>query len=314
MVLIVDGSNMAYRAHCTHTRLFDPSGSPCGAIYGMLQTLRTLVYNSPGVRSVVVTFDTSKSKYRREIYPEYKAHRKTSEEDPMREMYYQQLPNLMKIINLLVPTVTADDIEADDIIAWLAASLGDEKVQISSTDKDMYQLASDRVSIVDAFKKRSQNDSEFEITPKTLPTLIGVNLDQYIDYRALQGDTSDNITGIRGIGKVKAAKLLKQYGSIAGMLEAKVAIVVENQKILERNLKIIRLDLHTKHPELFTKVKEQLNTYFEPDYATFIEVLEALTFRHITENIESWVQPFKLLRIGPIFNQHAREEMGLVHP
>lgn len=304
MILIVDGSNMAFRAHCAYPPLNDPEGNPCSAIFGTLKLLRTLVASYPEASRVVVTFDTAKSAYRKGLFPEYKAQR--SEPGALdrvnRAAYNAQLPNLIAVVSLLVNTATSTTLEADDIVAWLAASVDPENVVVSSTDKDLYQLVSPRVKIVDAFRRETDPTGQCEITTENFLKVTGVPIHQYIDARRMIGDKSDNIKGIIGIGPVKSAKLLAQYGSIEKMYEAKFEKVLSNKEQLDLNLNLLKLDLHTKQPKEFEPLKVKFSEEFAPNYELFLEALEILSFRSLVNDFNNWVSPFRLLSTAPILN------------
>lgn len=313
MLLLVDGSNMAFRAHCALPPLTDREGRPCSAIFGTLKLLRSLVTAYPQARGVAVTFDTAKSAYRLGLYPEYKAHRKEVPDRINRAAYYQQVPYLVKLISLLVPVLTSDQVEADDILAWLASRADPENVTISSTDRDLYQLVDERVHVVDAFKKEATPAGDCEITPLNFFTISGTKMDRYVDFRTLVGDTSDNIKGIKGIGPVKAAKLLDQYGTVQKMVDAKVGVIAENSALLERNRNLMRLDLHTKQPEHFEALEQQLLAPHKPDHAVFKEALEALSFKSLADDFMNWSSPFSYLSTNPILNTRDSTKVAEVH-
>ena len=161
---------------------------------------------------VVVALESKRS-FRREMYPAYKANR-AAKPDGIRDLYDAYV-DVMRTAG--IACVSHDGLEADDVIGSIAISgIGKgRKVYIISNDKDMLQLASDRVKIINT-SSGSQNHTKNSFSSKTN---IGLPPNQIIDYLALSGDPSDNIPGVPGIGPKTAMKLLKQFGSLRELIE-----------------------------------------------------------------------------------------------
>jgi DNA polymerase I len=165
---------------------------------------------------IIFCFDTTKSKRRLEIYPEYKAGRKSSLSPEEYEQFKKMMYSFMDILkNMKVRVLEGDDYEADDYIAVLSKSLKRFHVYIHSTDQDFYQLISENVTVV---KPSSEGDTEINVDNFTEVT--GVDRKFFLDCKSMCGDKSDNIPGIEGIGPGKASKYINEYGSYQEIVEA----------------------------------------------------------------------------------------------
>ena len=195
--------------------LSTPDGTPTGGVYGFgVMALEIVKKMNPDF--VCVAWDKPKTniRRRREIYPEYKANRKPAPPD-----FYVQIPLLKEMLKAFRwPLYEIDDHEADDIMGTFAQQANDkgyETVLITS-DKDVLQLASDTVTIA-ILKKGLTNVEMFDAMH--LKQQLGLTPRQFIDYKSLRGDPSDNIPGVSGIGEKTAIQLIQQYGSLDGVYE-----------------------------------------------------------------------------------------------
>lgn len=186
------------------------AGEPTGAVYGMVNMLRRLRadYSSDHMACV---FDAPGKTFRDEAYPEYKANRAS-----MPEELRAQIPPIHEITAALGwPIIMEPGIEADDVIGTLAAQAieqGFDQVVVSTGDKDMAQLVTDKVNLVDTMKGVTYHrDSVFE--------KFGVYPEQIIDYLTLVGDTVDNVPGVEKCGPKTAAKWLNEYGTLEALIE-----------------------------------------------------------------------------------------------
>lgn len=207
MILIIDGHSVAYRAYYAVPPLLNKKGIPTGVTHTFLNILLSLQKKySPD--KLIVTFDSKGKTKRHEMYEAYKANRDATPEDLI-----PQVEHLKEIIPLLgIPVLAEVGYEADDIIYTLTEKFPDEKCLIVTKDKDLHQMVSDRVFIID-YKKENPIGVEdviekFEVRP-----------DQILDYLALIGDASDNIPGVKGIGPKTAVKLLTAYDTIDNIFE-----------------------------------------------------------------------------------------------
>jgi len=207
--VLVDGSYFLFRAFHAVPTLTTSTGLHTNAVRGAIAAIQKLMRRIQPTHMAVI-FDTPEPTFRHELSPIYKGDRPS-----MPEELSQQIPYLHALIRALgIPLHMLPGAEADDIIGTLAKraeALG-HQVLISTGDKDMAQLVTDKVTLEDSFKERPLDvNGVFE--------KFGVWPNQIIDYLTLMGDASDGIMGVPGVGAKTAAKLLTEYGSIGGILE-----------------------------------------------------------------------------------------------
>jgi DNA polymerase-1 len=206
-VLVIDGTNSLYRAFFAIPGLRAPDGSPTNAAYGFVNMLAKVLRDEAPDAAVVV-FDARGKTFRHALYPEYKAGRDAQPED-----LSAQFPLVHELVEAYgIPILEVPEVEADDVIATLVARAPEEaRVAIVSTDKDLMQLVSERVTLLDGLKDR-------RTTPAEVVERFGLPPDRILDLRALVGDPSDNIPGVKGIGAKGAAKLLEEWGDLDNLL------------------------------------------------------------------------------------------------
>jgi DNA polymerase-1 len=240
-LLIVDGHAYAYRAFHAIRELRGPDGHPTNAIYGfvkMLEKMRSALEPA----HLMVVWDGGLSAARQVALPEYKAHRP--------EMPEALRPQLDEIVHYLaaagVPSFCGEGVEADDYIGCLArrAAAQGWNVVIASSDKDFMQLVSARIGLLNPNDKAGTIWSAAEVRAKA-----GVEPEQVADWLALMGDAVDNIPGVPGVGPKTAAELLKQFGTVSGLLarldevksEKLRSALRSSAEMARRNLELVRL-------------------------------------------------------------------------
>lgn len=204
-------------------------GTPTGGVYGFAAIAMELVKKlSPD--KVVVAWDKAKTSVSKRvaIYPEYKAGRKKPPED-----FFAQIPLLRELVEALGWSfIELDGYEADDIIGSFGKKVdeaGDWEMFIISSDLDMLQVVDENVKMCRLMKGFSELE---EIDVKAVEEKYGIKKDQFLDLKALKGDTSDNIPGVPGIGEKGAVKLLNEYGSLDGIYNSIDKITGSTQKKL----------------------------------------------------------------------------------
>jgi len=213
-LVLVDGSSYLYRAFHALPPLTTSTGQPVGAIRGVISMLNKLA-DSTGAERMVVVFDASGKTFRDDMYAEYKANR-----EKMPDELREQIEPLHSIIRALgFPLLAVPGVEADDVIGTLAkqAEAAGEEVLISTGDKDLAQLVTDQVTLVNTM-------SDSILTPIGVEEKFGVPPERMIDFLALTGDSVDNVPGIPKCGPKTAAKWLNAYGSLDGVVESAESI------------------------------------------------------------------------------------------
>ncbi|HEX4798715.1 MAG TPA: DNA polymerase I, partial [Burkholderiales bacterium] len=203
-LLLVDGSSYLYRAFHALPDLRNAAGEPTGAIYGVLNMLRRLLadYRADYVACV---FDAKGKTFRDELYADYKANR-----PPMPDDLGSQIEPLFEAIRALGwPLVQIDGVEADDVIGTLAREADKRGLNcvISTGDKDLTQLVTDRVTLVNTM-------SNERLDPAGVKAKFDVPPERILDYLTLVGDAVDNVPGVEKVGPKTAAKWLAEYGSL----------------------------------------------------------------------------------------------------
>lgn len=222
--VLVDGHSLAYRSYYAFARtreggLRTSQGVPTSVCYGFLKALLEVI-ESAKPQYLAVAFDLGVPTFRHEADDTYKEGRPQVPED-----FLPDLKNLQQLLGALnLPVLTVPGYEADDIIGTLArrASSSGCQVKILSGDQDLFQLIDPEqgVSVLhlgNAFAQRGGSAHPREFGPEQVQEKLGIQPSQVVDYKALCGDSSDNIPGVKGIGAKTAVQLLEQYGSLEGI-------------------------------------------------------------------------------------------------
>ncbi len=203
--LIIDGNSIANRAFYALPLLSNSRGEYSNAVYGFVNSLtKAIVDLKP--KYIAVAFDVSKRTFRNALYSDYKATRK-----PMPSELASQMPILKTLLDTMkIKYFEKKDIEADDIIGTLSKTKGVIKVLLSG-DRDLFQLLDDQTIIW--FPKRGVSEIDV-VTSQNLKEKTGLLPSQIVDFKALRGDSSDNIPGVAGIGEKGATELLLKFGNL----------------------------------------------------------------------------------------------------
>ncbi|MFQ6021606.1 MAG: DNA polymerase I [Acidiferrobacterales bacterium] len=202
--ILVDGSSYLYRAFHAMPQLTNSRGEPTGAVYGITNMLRKLLADYDPTH-IAVVFDAKGKTFRDEIYADYKANR-----PPMPEELAAQIEPIHAIVRAMgLPLLIVEGVEADDVIGTLAAGAAEHGLDtlISTGDKDMAQLVSDHVVLIN-----TMTDTLYD--KQGVHEKFGVPPEHMVDYLALIGDSVDNIPGVPKVGSKTAAKWLQEYGSL----------------------------------------------------------------------------------------------------
>lgn len=282
-IAIIDGKSVFYRGYYAMGHLSLPDGTPTGGVYGFVSILLAVVEQlQPD--NIYVAWDikgTSTSK-RSQLYPEYKAGRVKPPED-----FYTQIPILQNILHEFgIPFIETDNYEADDIIATLAkqvANRSDCEAYLISSDLDMLQLLAPNVEMW-ALKTGLTKIEQY--TPATFETKYGLKVEQFLDLKALQGDSSDNIPGVVGIGPKIATELLQKYQTLENIYEHLAEIEVTKPAVAKK-LRASRemAFLSKKLAQLYYDAPVELDLsrgeLAKADVADILAALDKLAFRSL---------------------------------
>ncbi len=207
-ILLLDSNSLMHRAYHALPNLKTSKGQYTGAIFGFLNILLKLI-NEQNPTHVAAAFDLHGPTFRHELYGAYKATRK-----PMDEELREQVEPLKEIITLMgIKIVSMQGYEGDDILGTLSNRFSDECIIVTG-DRDSFQLVSPTTKIF--WTKKGVTDIEVYDEKRLLSD--GFTVSQFIDFKALRGDPSDNIPGVSGVGEKTAKQLLDDYGSLDGVL------------------------------------------------------------------------------------------------
>lgn len=315
-VLIIDGLNLFLRNFAVINRL-NLVGHEIGGIVGFLKSLGSTIKLLNPTRVVVVFDGENGSSNRKYLYPQYKANRATSrimnsslysnknEEDDSK---YDQIVRLVDYLSYLpLLSISIDNLEADDIIAHLAntvySDITDSHIYVMSTDNDFIQLVNDRISVYSPMKKRiyqvNQVLSDFKVHPNN-----------FLLYKALIGDASDNIPGVHGVGKSNVYKLFSflttsEERSLQDLMEV-CSNPPKKSKIYERVLNVSK-DIQTFYNVMDLKnpnISEENKTIIKDQYANgicdfkkyeFLKLYKYDKFGDAIPNVENWINLYTSL-------------------
>lgn len=292
-LILIDGHALAFRQYYAleRTGMKTSAGTPTWAVYGFFKAIFDLLKNKDlNADSIGVAFDVSHHTFRTESYEDYKANREAMPDEMQVQMglIYEGL----KAFN--IPIYTKEGFEADDVIGTIskrACELG-HKVLILTGDQDSFQLV-DKDGCVKVIIPSKGELKEYNWN--TVHEKLGVYPNQVIDYKALRGDTSDNIPGIKGIGEKTAVKLLEEFGTVDNVLanadkiqgnsvREKIKNGVEDAKLSKYLATIVRdVDLDFD----FDKTNIEL-----PDIGSVTEFLRGMQFYSFLKNIEIILKTF----------------------
>jgi len=211
-LVLIDGNSLIHRAFHAFAQagLTTPEGQPSGAVYGFASMLLN-IFTKLKPDYIAVAFDTKAPTFRHKEYEEYKATRIAAPQE-----LYDQIPAIQKLVDTFnIPMFLKDGFEADDIIGTLSKQApATLDTYIATGDMDALQLV-DKDTFV--YAPRKGFSDIFIYTPAEVKKAKGLHPDQWVDFKGLRGDPSDNIPGVPGIGEITATKLLTQYGSMEGV-------------------------------------------------------------------------------------------------
>jgi len=261
--LIVDGSNLLFQMfYGMPSRIINKDGKAIqgtvGVVGGLLKIIRMIEPTH-----VVVLFDGEHENERVEINSEYKANRIDYSEVPEEDNPFSQLPDVYRALDFMeIKYAETTVCETDDWVAGYALNAeADTEVVISSFDSDFFQLITDKVSVL-----RYRGDKTVICTPEYIREKLGVEPEQYADFKSLTGDTADNIKGAEKVGPKTAAALMNEFGTLENLLTNAANIkkpsvrtsIIRDKERLRKNYEIIKLGVYMQLP---FEIEELAYTY-----------------------------------------------------
>lgn len=251
-ILLVDGNAFLHRCFYAFPAMTSPDGIPTNAVYGMLKMLEGLV-KEVNPTHLAICFDASRNTWRHQLYDQYKANRK-----PAPDLLAKQFPLIREVLSSLnIPYLENEEYEADDLLGTVAQKAGGYLTRIATGDRDCIQLISPRVKLV----MYKNNTGHTEIDLQAVMESYGLEPWQLVHYKALAGDSSDNIPGVPGIGEKTALELLKQYSSINEIVNVIEEIPGRSGKLLARGLDSMKLSYELAKINCECPVEIDLDTF-----------------------------------------------------
>ncbi|MBQ3124851.1 MAG: DNA polymerase I [Clostridia bacterium] len=267
-ILILDSNSIINRAFYGIRTLNAPDGTPTNAIYGFLNILTKLI-SEHKPDCILAAFDLKAPTFRHKIYSEYKANRHA-----MPDELAAQLPVMKDILSQMnIPILQLEGYEADDIIGTVSRMCEEKKMEcfIATGDRDDLQLAGGGTTVILASTKSGQSITELYDETAVFEK-YGVKPEEFIDMKALMGDSSDNIPGVKGIGEKTASKLISQFSTIENMYEnideANVSEKIKNSLITEKETAFLSKTLATIDKYVPIEIDLE-NSEFSEDSSTY---------------------------------------------
>ena len=277
---LIDGYSTIFRAFYAIRGLSTSTGEPTNAIYGFINMLRKLLRDEePPLLGIAL--DVGRATVRTEAYAEYKANRK-----PMPEDLKAQMPAIRRAIEAFrIPILELERYEADDVIGTLGrkAEEAGYDVTIVSADKDLFQLVSDRVSLLHTGREKTYD-------PALVEQDFGVPPGQVVDVLALVGDKVDNVPGVPGIGQKGAQTLVKEHGTLDALLAAAPEL---KRKAYREGLRehadkaVLSKELVTIHTDLDVPFEPEALRMEKPDYEDLADLCREFEFWSLLKELES---------------------------
>ena len=248
-LFILDASGYLYRSYFAIRNMTNGQGQSTNALFGFIRSYLKLCKDF-GPEHIVSVFDGPQNALSREtVYADYKAHRQKMPPDLAYQIdWARQFCDLMGIANLSVPGVEADD-TMGSIALW--AEKNGYEVLLCTSDKDLAQLVTDKIKILNTFKEN------LVIGPREAEEIYGVRPEQMIDFLAITGDASDNVPGIPGFGPKTAVELIKEFGTLENLLNnvdkvksaKKQEVIVQHKESALMSRKLVEIHTQVEFPK-----------------------------------------------------------------
>lgn len=283
-LVLVDGHAIAFRSYFALSRAGSRTkdGFPTWAIFGFTRVLIEII-ESFKPEYIIMTFDTGEPTFRHEMYDAYKGNRSKAEDDFIVQMPY--IVDMVKAFN--IPIYQKAGYEADDLIGTLAKKAVQEgfEVDIITGDQDLMQLVDENTSV---FLPNREGAGLKKYCTQDVIDKYGVTPEQIVDYKAIKGDPSDNIPGVKGIGEKGASKLIQDFGTLENIYENLTKVDKERTRNLlleSRENAFLSKKLATIHVDSPVEFDVKKAILEKPDEEVLKELLRKLEFRTILENL-----------------------------
>ena len=308
-ILIIDGLN-AFLRNFTMINHINPDGHHIGGLTGFLKSIGYAIRMVDPTKVVVVFDGVGGSNARRNLFPGYKANRNVNRitnysifqsKIEEQESINNQMERLIQYLKCIpVSVISVDGLEADDIIGYLANKFevheGTQKVTIMSADKDFLQLVSDKVEVYSPTKKKIYK-------PKDVFEEFNVTSTNFLNYKILMGDSSDNIPGVSGLGPKKLIKLFPELTgnnkvTLESIIEKSAELINENKlylSVVERrqqlfvNQQLMSLNGEFLSPENKQLVKKAFTDSYELNMPIFLQLYSNDKLGESIPNVQSWL-------------------------
>ncbi|MCA9373875.1 hypothetical protein KC725_01810 [Candidatus Peregrinibacteria bacterium] len=282
-LILIDGNAIFHRAYHSLPPFKTSKGETTNAIYGFVRMLIELYMNEQP-DYLGIAWDRKAPTFRKKMFDDYKATRSAPPED-----LYPQLPRLKEIVEAFrIPQLEKDGFEADDLLGTAAHKAEQEEgvdITILTGDQDAFQLVSPKTTVMTPIKGVTQvkRYQAAEVEEK-----FGVRPDQIIDYKAISGDTSDNIPGVPGIGPKGASELLQKYGDLDNIYDHLDELKPGHKSKLEDNREIAYMSqkLATIHCDAPLEFNLADYSVHDIDYPTVEKLFDELEFNSLTRKLD----------------------------
>jgi len=288
-LVLIDVFNYLHRAYHALPKSFkNKEGEPINAVYGFASMLISTIDTLKPTHIIAAWDDKDKDTFRAAKFVGYKAHRAETEEDLV-----SQIPRAEEVLEgFSIPKILVPGFEADDVIGTLAkqaSQISDIRYPISvivvSNDQDMLQLVSDKVQVF--VPKRGKNEDQI-FGPEEVEDKFGFKPKQLIDYKALRGDPSDNIPGVKGIGDKGAKLLVTRFGSVEKVyqdIDKVDSKSMRDKLIADPEIAVLSKDLATIRTDVPIELDLKTSQFKQLDKLKAIEVLEQFNFKSLVKRL-----------------------------
>lgn len=280
-IFFIDGNSLCYRAYYAIPRLSTSKGEPANAVYGVIAMIKKIIKDyAPG--GLAVAFDLPGETARHKKFAGYKENR-----PPMPDELSSQMERIKDVVKAYkIPIFEKQGYEADDVIATLARKVREKGIDVTivTGDKDAFQLVDEHVKVL---SPNPSGDITYDI--QGVSDKFGVSPGQMVDLMALMGDASDNVPGVKGIGKVTAAKLIREYGTLESVydnIEGVLPGSVRKKLLEEKDMAFLSRDLVKLDSEVPVGGDELVLKMEDPDMDALTAIFKEMEFTKFLKELK----------------------------